>query len=90
MPSKDNYYSSVKAPSFLKKLIPGSKRKYQQAQKEAEEKFQSHMKNYEMAEAKRKSELIKLREEYEREKQLKIEQRNKEVDEFGIPMNLAT
>ena len=82
MPSKDNYYASIKAPSFLGKLMPGSKRKYQQAQKEAEEKFQSHMKNYEMAEAKRKSELIKLREEYDREKQLKIQQRNKEVDEL--------
>lgn len=84
-PKKEEFFSSVKPPGFLNRLIPGSKNRYEQKLLRAEEEYNEAFKKYETLEQERILRLQKLKEDYEIEKQtffLKKERTNAEVDNF--------
>ena len=66
-PIVDTFTSNIKKPSGLEKFIPGSEAKYQTALQAAKEKYQSELNNYN---------------EEKKAFELKVQQRNLEVDEF--------
>ncbi len=80
-PNKDNFIA--KPPSFFEKLIPGSEKRYIQAQQAADSKYQEEQKVYEDSEQKRKIELEKLQREYDEGNQsflTKVKERDEEVN----------
>ena len=84
-PRKEDFVSTVKAPSGLASLVPGTQGRYLSALKEAEFNFEIAKRNYEIGETTRKSKLNKLMAEYEQSKQAflqKVQQRKQEVDEL--------
>jgi restriction system protein len=75
----------VKMPGFFGKLIPGWKNRYNKAKSQAEQNFKNEKEKYEKAENDRKNKLEQFKAKYEKEKgewDLKVQQRNKEVDDF--------
>jgi restriction system protein len=79
------WLATVKKPSALEKLIPGSEGRYQRALQEMRIKFQENQKKFDAYIAAREAKIKNLRDEYDKEKQdfeTKKQERNIEVDEF--------
>jgi len=86
-PVKDEYLAKVKPLGFLKKAIPGSKRRYQAALEKAEEEYQAAMASYERIEELRIDALNRARKEYEEARaafELKKRETDLEVDKFEV------
>jgi restriction system protein len=84
-PNLDTILASVKKPSGVEKLIPGAEGRYQKALQQAKSDFESLQKTYESLMTDRQAKIQRLQDEYEKEKRafdLKIRERNQEVDEF--------
>lgn len=84
-PQLDDYTSKIKPLNLLRKLIPGSEKKYQIALNEAKQQFDNDSLQYEAKEQERLVTLDKLQAEYDQEKsmfELKVRDRNLEIDEF--------
>lgn len=84
-PVQATFYSTVHAPSFLGRLMPGAKDKHERALQEAESRYQTALRNYQSAESQRKAKLNELSAQHQKDKEaflLKLQQRNGEVEEF--------
>jgi len=83
--SREEYFSKIAKPSTLDKLIPGWEKRYQKTLQEAERLFKEYEDKFNTYVAGRNAKIAKLTEEYENDKRaydLKVQQRNQEVDEF--------
>jgi restriction system protein len=84
-PRKEQYMPESPAPGRLKRLIPGAVRQYEVAVTLAEEQFHQAVEEYQRLKEQRADSIQKLRQQYDAEKkayQLKVQQRNAEVDEL--------
>ncbi|MBR0599785.1 restriction endonuclease [Sinanaerobacter chloroacetimidivorans] len=84
-PTLEYFIQNVKSPGFFDKLVPGWQNRYENAKKQAEDNYRQEKERYEVAENERKDKLEKYKARYEKEKSdwdLKVQQRNKEVDDF--------
>lgn len=89
-PEENYYYTSLKAPGLLGKMIPSLKNRYNRQLEEAKARFQEDFKEYEIEDKKRLDEIGKLQEEYEKEKKAylqKVADRDREVDEIKTAFN---
>ena len=83
--SREEYFSKISKPSVLGKLIPGWEKRYQKNLQEAEKLFKENEDKFNAHIIDRNSKITRITEEYENDKRafdLKIQQRNQEVDEF--------
>ena len=88
-PVETDYLSAVKEPGMVAKLVPGAQKRYEEAisiaKRIAKEKFESVLKNHEWEVSRREAAIQKLKDEYEKDRhafELKVSQRNREIDEF--------
>ena len=83
--SREEYFSKISKPSVFGKLIPGWEKRYEKTLQKAENLFKDYENEFNAQIIERNSKITVLREEYENDKrnfELKIQQRNQEVDEF--------
>ena len=74
-----------KEPQFFEKLLPGWQDRYKVALKRGEARYQASCKNFLGIVAEYEARVIKLKDEYEKEKalfELKIQEQNQKVDQF--------
>ena len=84
-PEENTYLSVVKKPSSIGKLIPGTQKRYEEEIRLAKGKHKVALEYYEKQLSEREAAIQKLQDEYERDRQafeLKVVQRNQEIDEF--------
>jgi restriction system protein len=84
-PQLESFINSVHMPTLMGKLIPGWKNRYDRSIAKVSEDYNNEKERYNKSESERKSKLEKYKAQYESEKyawELKVQQRNKEVDEF--------
>jgi restriction system protein len=82
---KEKYFSNIKKPSGLKKLMPGAEKKWQESVRKAEHLYKEDFSKYIDAENNRLEKLEAYKEEYEKNKkefEAKVNTRNAEVDGF--------
>ncbi len=83
--SREEYFAKISKPSTLDKLIPGWEKRYQSKLQEAERLFKEYQQKVEVFSAERTKTITELQDKYNKEKQafdLKVQQRNQEVDEY--------
>jgi restriction system protein len=83
--SREEYFSKISKPSVFEKLIPGWEKRYYKILREAEKRFKEYENKFNAHAVERNDKIARLTEEYENDKKaldLKIQQRNQEVDEF--------
>ncbi|MDP2363213.1 MAG: restriction endonuclease [Ignavibacteria bacterium] len=83
--SREEYFSKISKPSVLGKLIPGWEKRYQRTLQESEKLYKEYEDKFNAHIVERNGKIAGLTEEYENDKSsfdLKIQQRNQEVDEF--------
>lgn len=84
-PRIEEFVDTVKAPTFLDKLIPGSEKRYQKALDDAKRQYEEFKTRYEKELDLRNKKIKQLEAAYDEEKsafEQKMQQRNLEVDEF--------
>lgn len=84
-PLIEDFLAYVKVPGFFDKLIPGWNNRYENAKNQAENQYKLKKEQYEKDESDRKDKLSKFKAQFEKELsawELKVQQRNKEVDDF--------
>jgi restriction system protein len=96
---REKYLSKISKPSVFGKLIPGWEKRYQKTLQESEKLFKEYEDKFNAHIIERNGKIARLREEYANDKRafdLKIQQRNQEIDEFeknyknGDPTAIST
>jgi len=85
IPLKDDFFRSIKEPTSLSKIFPGSKKKYEVKIKDAEIRYNNALNLYQKNETERLNKIEMQRESYnikKKEFETKKLHRNTEVDEF--------
>lgn len=83
--SREEYFSKISKPSMLGKLIPGWEKRYQKTLQEKEKLFQEYQDKFNVRITERTDKIASFIQEYENDKKafdLKVQQRNQEVNEF--------
>ena len=83
--SRDEYFSKIHEPSFLEKVVPGWKERYQNKLQNAELLYKEYEEKYKKDVAKRNSKIDVLTQKYESEKttfSLKVQQNNQKINEL--------
>ena len=84
-PSRDSFFSTIRAPNWFMALFPGPQDKHRQVQCEAEARYQAALEKYKADEVERKAQIEKLRAQHEEDQKafyLRQEQKNTEINEF--------
>lgn len=84
-PDRQQYFLDVREPSGLAALVPGARKRYEEAVRDAEDIFEAACREHERAESERCSKLLKLKSEHERMQTMAAEkatQRNREVEDL--------
>jgi restriction system protein len=98
-PQREQFTSNLRPPGTFARLMPGAMKRYEEALKEAESRFEAAQREYQAAAQKRRAyiESLCLKHEEERDAYLeKTRQRNQEVNELetayrsGDPATVAT
>lgn len=84
-PREEDYLRAIKPPGGIAKLLPGAKKRYEDAVRQAREKYAQDHEQYVFLEESRKKRLEELKAEYEKKKHSFLEDiaaRHREVDDF--------
>lgn len=83
--SKEEYFSKISKPTTLEKLVPGWEKRYQVRMQEAIGRYEEYEAKFDVFLLEREKKISTLKEDYQKEKlsfELKVNQRNQEVDEL--------
>ncbi|GIW24033.1 restriction endonuclease [Meiothermus sp.] len=84
-PKEDDYFSALKPPTGLARLVPGAVRRYEDALNKARDRYQQAVEEYKLKEQSRLKRLEELRVEYDKKRQAFLEEvaaKHSEIDEF--------